>query len=277
MTIAAPNFRVATPSGWMVFMSGTGVNKIARMSGRTFVTVFQRVLRNSAELANPTRTFDGTNVRGFDVHDDGNWGPTTYRAFWALMSAKGTDRVILDAISTAARAHTINRAVMMVAADLALRSLGHSPAFAVKIPSDALLPRYGVTLPGTPESVFSVSDATAEEVARSTTSAPAPVTPPPAPSTPPVTPTNPTPATPSTPDMTFTVDEANQPQNLPTGTTQTVRTGSGLSWGPIAVVGVAIAVVAAISLSLKKSPGSSRQPRSRVARRPSRALRRAHA
>lgn len=219
------------------------------------MTALQNALRNSTELGSPVRTFDGTMVRGFDVNPDGNWGPATYRALWAYLNLQNTNQAILNGIASAARAHTITPSAVTMAADIALRSFGYHLPYPPRVPTNSLLPMYGVASPGSSTSIFQVSDATqAEQDGASIV--------------------NPQTATPA-PSSARTQESQEQPQPqsqpqqpapqeqitpLPTGDTSTIQAGNnGISWGPILVTAGAVAAFALIAYSLN-------QPSRRLAR-----------
>lgn len=266
MTVPQSNFRVATPSGWIMFHDGT-TNRVARMNGKTLYAVAQSALRNSPELAGAgARSYDGSTVRGVDVGIDGDWGTTSDKALWAVLNARRTSAVVLNAISLAARARVMNLAVLTMIADVALRSLGYSLPYEPHIPPNSLLPPYGTSMPGTASPTFAVSTATQEEIDASQGSTTPPRTPT-GPVAPHPTPT-PTPDTGSTGDGKDTAGGngsasdksgsgagagSGSGSGLPTGGGGTVTTpASGLSWGPIVATVAAVIVFVAIAYSLNQ-------------------------
>lgn len=294
MTVPQSNFRVATPSGWFVFHDGT-MNRTARMNGKTLYSVAQSALRNSSELAGGgARTYDGSIIHGTDVGIDGDWGTASDKALWAVLNARSAGSAVLTAVSTAARARVMNRAVLTMIADVALRSLGYSLPYEPHIPPDALMPPYGTSMPGTASPLFAVSAATQDEVDASQGSVAPPRTP-----TGPVAPRpTPTPTPTPTPDGTSGDGKDTMGGNgsasdksgsgagagsgggsLPTGGTGTVAApASGISWGPIVATVAAVVVFGAIAYSLSQPSRSAQVSQIRhAARARTRAMRTRHA
>lgn len=270
MTVAISNFQSpASGAAWFVYTTNEG-NKRATTNGRAFVASLQSVLRSATEIAAPVRTYDGTTISGRQVNADGIWGPTTYKALWSFLSARGSQQAALDVVKNSAIARVIPRAVVSFAAGVVINNMGFVLSQLPSIPPNALLPIYNSNPGGATDSPIVTTTATADEVAIAG-----------APEGSPIAASLSTPfsvgpisqVTPGRIDLSTVHPVGQQPQ--PTGNTPTsIQTGSGLTSGPIIAVVLLVIGVGILAYSLSNQKPSRRHiPQSQIKTRRLRRLR----